>query len=88
MWAVTQATHRTALPLLRSPCSPLHDAIELIVENISVRLSDFGQFLRANGVEIDTGSVVDMQRIASLDMLRSRQQLMTGPVSYTHLRAH
>ena len=50
----------------------------MIVDNISVRLSDFGQFLRANGVEIDTGSVVDMQRVASLDMLRSRQQLMTG----------
>lgn len=49
-----------------------------MIDTISIRVSDFSQFLKANGVDIDTGSVVDMQRIASLGLLRSRRQLKTG----------
>jgi len=46
--------------------------------DMSRRVSDFGQFLRANGVQVDPASLIDMQRVAALDMLRSRHQLMTG----------
>lgn len=44
--------------------------------DLSARINDFAEFLRANDVSVDPGTVVDMQRVAAMGFMQSRVQLI------------
>ena len=46
--------------------------------DLTSRIIDFAEFLRANDLRIDPGTVIDLQRIASMGYMRSRVQLQRG----------
>jgi uncharacterized protein with von Willebrand factor type A (vWA) domain len=43
--------------------------------DLSARIHDFADFLRANEVSIDPGTLIDMQRVASMGFAQSRTEL-------------
>jgi len=46
--------------------------------DLSSRIIDFAEFLRANDLSIDPGTVIDLQRMASMGLIQSRVQMQRG----------
>lgn len=51
--------------------------------DLTSRIIDFADFLRANELTIDPGTVIDLQRMASIGYMRTRVQLQRGIRSCT-----